>query len=212
LWQEIMIDLTATSARYGKSITGLTIYGAPVSLPNYPYDMPSEAAQLQTDLRANGYPGAIVSSIAAPLSVGVRNCTPGLAKILPVTLSGSSVTAVMDDGVMIPLPGYPYAMPGQRAALQDSLRSAGKSGAVVRLFGDAWTLFLPNRPAVGQVRYFHVTFTPGDPYPYWDTFGVYQGELADNISTGSSGNVRTPAGDPLAEAPKAFARVGFILP
>jgi hypothetical protein len=209
-WKSMLIDLTAVSNRYGKAITGLTIYRTPVSLPNYPYDMPGEAAQLQTDLRAAGYAGATVSSVSAPLTVQVRNHTSNGAAVLAVTQSGTNVTAVADNGVTIALPGYPYSMPGQRATLQTALRNAGKSGAVVMLFGDEWTIFLPNRTATGNVRDFAVTFTPGDPFPTWDMFGNYQGEALANVVNGASLNVRTPTGAPLLEAMKAFARIGFI--
>lgn len=209
-WKTVMIDLTATSDRYGKSITGLTIYQTPVSLPSYPYDMPSEAAQMQTDLRAAGYTGAVVSSVSAPLTVGIKNHQVAGATLLAVTMSGTSVTDIKDSGVTVSLPGYPYSMPSQRATLQTDLRNAGKSGAVVRLFGDTWTLFLPDRPATGNVRDFTVTFTPADPFPGYDFYGNYTGEQPDNTVTGTSGNVRTPAGLPLSEAVKAFARMGFI--
>lgn len=130
-------------------------------------------------------------------------------------MSGTNVTDVKDSGVTVSLPGYPYSMPSQRATLQTDLRNAGKSGAVVRLFGDTWTLFLPDRSATRNVRDYAVTFTPGDPFPTWDMFGNYQGEITDTIVTdtivtGTSGNVRTPGGSPLSEAVRAFARIGLI--
>lgn len=42
--------------------TGITIAGAAVALPNFPYTMPGDASQMQTDLRAAGYAGATVVS------------------------------------------------------------------------------------------------------------------------------------------------------
>ena len=210
-WKSIMIDLTSISDRFGKAITGLTIYGTAVSLPNYPYEMPAQAALLQTDLRAAGYAGAVVSSVAAPLRVQARNHTSKGASVLAVTQSGANVTAVASNGVTIPLPGYPYALPGQLASLQTDLRNAGKSGAVVMLFGDEWTIFLPNRSATGTLRDFTVTFTPADPFPYWDMHENFQGDMPGNALAGTSGNVRTPTGVPLLEAMKAFARIGFSI-
>lgn len=209
-WMEVMIDLTAVSTRYGKSITGLTIYRTAVSLPNYPYDMPGEASQLQTDLRAAGYTNATVSSVSAALTAGIKNHTAGGAYTLTVTQSGTDVTDVAYQGVTIPLSGYPYSMPSQRATLQTDLRNAGQSGAVVTLYGDEWTIFLPDRSATGNVRDFAITFTPGDPFPFWNFYGEYQGENPDNVVQGTPGNVRTPTGAPLAEALKGFARIGFI--
>jgi hypothetical protein len=43
-------------------LTGITVAGSLLSLPHYPYTMPTAAAQLQTDLRAAGYPAAVVSA------------------------------------------------------------------------------------------------------------------------------------------------------
>jgi|GEM_PF-4636977 len=208
-WKAVMIDLTLNSNRYGKGITGLEIYQTPVSLPNFPYDMPSEAAQLQADLRAAGYTGAVISSVAAPLSVGITNHLPSGPRTLQHTMSGASVTDIRYKGVTVPLPGYPYAMPSQRAILQTHLRSAGKSGAVVRLYGDVWTLFLPNRLASGTVRDISVVFSPGDPYPNFNLYEEYVGEAPANREIGSSDNVRTPSGAPLRETLKGFARIGF---
>lgn len=209
-WNSVMIDLTVDCDRYGKSLTGLSIYGSPVSLPHFPYAMPSQAATLQADLRAAGYTGAVVSNVSKSLTVGIKNHQPTGATKLDVTMSGTNVTAVKDAGVTISLPGYPYSMPSQRATLQTHLRSAGKSGAVVTLYADEWTIFLPNRLATGNSRDFFITFTPGDPYPVWDMFGNYQGENDASVAAGTSGNVRTPGGSALQEAMKAFARLGFI--
>lgn len=208
-WKSVMIDLTLDANRYGKGITGLEIYQTPVSLPNYPYDMPSEAAQLQADLRAAGYTGAVISSVAAPLSAGITNHLPSGRQTLQHTMSGTSITDIRDRGVTVPLPGYPYAMPSQRATLQTHLRSAGKSGAVVRLYGDVWTLFLPDRLASGTVRDISVVFSPGDPYPNFNIYEEYLGEAPAKTEAGSWNNVRTPSGAPLREALKAFARIGF---
>ena len=42
--------------------TGIEFQGVTLSLPNYPYQMPGDAAMLQADLVAAGYPGATVIS------------------------------------------------------------------------------------------------------------------------------------------------------
>lgn len=210
-WNDVMIDLTLTSDRYGKAITAISVLGSAVSLPNFPYDMPAEAAQLQTDLRAAGFTGALVSSVSGSLVAKVKNHLPDGTRTLAVTMSGTNVTAVAEiGGSTISLPSYPYSMPSQRATLQTDLRAAGKTGAVVKLHADAWTMELPDRIAVGNNRPFRLTFTPTDPYPGYDMFMNYIGEIPDNEVVGVSGNVRTPTGDPLSEAVKAFARVGFI--
>lgn len=42
--------------------TSIVIAGAVQALPNYPYTMPTDAAKLQTDLRAAGWPGTVVEA------------------------------------------------------------------------------------------------------------------------------------------------------
>lgn len=208
VWNDIMIDLTIGSDRYGKSITDLTLFQTAISLPNYPYAMPSEAAALQADLRAAGYTGATVTSSSASLVARVKNHISTGTTGLVVTMSGADVTAVNFYGdPAISLPGYPYTMPADRAALQTDLRANGVTGAVVMLYQDPWQIFLPNRIAVGRVRDISLTIDPGDPFPSYDFFGNYQGEAPANSVTGTSGNVRTPAGAPLLEAPRCFFRV-----
>jgi hypothetical protein len=213
-WKSIITDLTATTNRYGKSITDIKIGNVTVSLPNYPYAMPGSAATLQTDLRAAGYTGAVVSNVSAALSIDATNYvySSGSYQVLPlpVTLSGSNVTLVKTNtGTNISLPGYPYSMPSQLATLQADLRAAGQSGATVRLYGDAWTVFLPDRPAASPTnRQYQIVFTPDDPHPEWDFFGTYLGNVSDNTITGTSGNIRPGVGSStLTEASKQFARL-----
>lgn len=43
-----------------QDVEWLQVSGSNISLPNFPYAMPGDAATLQTDLRANGFPGAEV--------------------------------------------------------------------------------------------------------------------------------------------------------
>jgi len=213
LWKYVTIDETATTSRYGKSITAIHLLGNLLALPNYPYDMPSEAAQLQTDLIAAGYAGATVTSTAANISVKVTNHywdgSSYQRDDLPVTLSGSDVTMVNDiNGANITLPGYPYAMPAQRATLQSDLVAAGHSGAVVMLYDDPWTVFVPNLVTILDDRRFEITITPDDPFPRWNMFGTYEGLISDNIIKGTFSNVRATTGlAPLQEAGKQFARL-----
>lgn len=211
--QAVMVDLVATSDRYGKSITAIEVMGTAVDLPNFPYAMPAEAASLQADLRAEGYTGATVTSTAGSLVAVARNHTPTGTISMVLTQNGSAavtgVTAYVPGtgNVTVSLAGYPYAMPSQRAALQADLRTAGYGGTVIMLYGDAWVITLPDRTASGTERSFLVTLDPGDPFPFWDSFGVYQGENPATGVTGTSGNVRTPAGAPLEEAGRQFARL-----
>jgi hypothetical protein len=213
-WNSVMCDLTMTSDRAGKSITQLRVKNTAVSLPGYPYAMPSAAATLQTHLRAAGYTGATVTSTSVPLYVTIKNHTPGRAELLQSTVSGGGVTQVRAyiSGTWTPisLPSYPYALPSAKATLQTHLRAAGYTGAVVKLHGDEWTIHLPDVAAGATNRSINADITPADPFPAWDAFLVYQGEAPDNIVVGTSGNVRTPAGAPLLEYPRQFARLRVI--
>lgn len=208
-WFNVIVDLQLTSNRYGKSITQISVGQIPLALAGYPYAMPADAARLQADLRTLGYAGATVTGTAAPISVGIKNHTQAGTETLQVTMSGSSVTAVRTNfGTLISL-DYPYSMPAQRATLQADLRAAGRSGAVVMLYGDVWTITLPDRPAAAPLqRQSEVTFTPGDPYPAWDMFGTYLGEQPVNGFGGTSSNVRPGVGQTqLPEANRQFARL-----
>jgi len=208
VWKYVTIDLTLTTDRAAKSITDLVLFGATISLPNYPYAMPADAAQLQTDLRAAGYTGATVSSVAAPLSVVVTNHLETDNVNFPVTLSGSDVTDVKNaSGTTISLPDYPYAMPGQITDLQADLIAAGYPYISARAYDDAWTIFIPDRSTTFSTRDITATITPADPYTYLGIGGT--GTDAGNLIRGTFGNLRATTGlDPLEEAPKQFARVG----
>ena len=210
-WETVMVDLTASSNRYGKSVTAVTVLGAAVSLPNFPYAMPSQASLLQADLRSAGYTGATVTSVSAGLTVAARNHTVGVVLGINLTVTGTTVTGAVryvpgTGYVTLSLPAT-YSMPSQQAALQAALRTAGATGAVVMLYGAEWTITLPDVAASGGIRQFTVHISPGDPYPYWDTFDVYQGLNTATTIIGESGNVRTPGGAPLEEQPRQFARL-----
>ena len=208
-WVETLIDFRASSTRYGKEITAMGILGIDVYLPNFPYSMPADAAQLQTDLRANGYPDSVLTvDTATPISVEGRNYQAGSAPVLYFTMSGSNVTEVRPiapSNPVISLPSYPYSMPSQRATLQSHLRTAGYSGAVVRLHAGEWEIFIPNL-AAPPTRNGTIIISPGDPYPTWDFFGTYQGEAAANTISFAPENTRNPEGEPLEESHRQFAR------
>ena len=208
-YSETMVDLTISSDRYGKSLESLTVMSADVSL-SYPYALPSDASRLQADLRSAGFTGATVTSVSSALVAQIKNHTVGGISNVAVTMSGSNVVDVSWRGTTVPV-SYPYAMPSQQAALQAALRAQGIDGAVVTLHAATWTITLPNRLAAGLVRDIVVIISPGDPFPYWDMYGVYQGLSPATWISGSSGNVRTPAGAALVEADKQFARLEITL-
>jgi len=207
LWKFVTIDLTLVANRHSKSITSLRLFGANVSLPNYPYVMPAAAATLQADLIAAGYAGALVSSVSKPMTVTVTNFVNDGTANMPVTLSGSDVTMVKTTtGANISRPGYPYAMPSQVTNLQAALVAAGYPYASARVYGDEWTIFIPDRSTTLNERRIQVIISPADPYTYQGMFGT--GTDPGNIVSGTSGNVRATTGlAPLSEADKQFARL-----
>jgi hypothetical protein len=168
--------------------------------------MPADASRLQADLRTAGFTGATVTSSSAPISVFARNFQFSGGHLLHATMSGSDVTAMDEFGSSITLPGFPYAMPADRADLQADLRSAGYSGAVVALFDDPWTITLPDVLTTGLIRDFSLIITPGDPFPVWSFDGTPQ---ADNPWTSVDGhfeNTRASDGGPIREErQRAFA-------
>lgn len=214
IWQNVMIDLTATTDRHAKTITGIELFKSLLPL-NYPYS-PAEIADgtLQADLRnpsLGNIPGAVVSVVTGTLrATGQWHVAGTGRRVLYVTMVGSNVTDVRMDGATLPI-AYPYAMPSQHAALQTALTAACGGGtnnlAVIMLHSDTWTITLPDLPATGTNRSLIINIDPGDPFPTWDMFGNYQGLSAAAAIAGSSGNVRTPAGAPLQERNRQFARL-----
>lgn len=133
---------------------------------------------------------------------------------LQVTHSGESVTQVTSpEGTVISLPNLPYALPTDAALLQADLIAAGYSGTVVRLFAGQWRIHIPdvtNSSGGSSFRNLIATFTPGDPAPYWDADGVYQGLLPDNTETQPYTNLRTITGQPVNDAAKRqFCRLNL---
>jgi hypothetical protein len=97
-WVATMDDLRLSSNRQGKSITAVSLMETPLSLANFPYEMPADAAQLQTDLRAIGLDDSTVSVTTAALTVVVRNHVSGGTTVMVVTMSGADVTGVAFTG------------------------------------------------------------------------------------------------------------------
>jgi hypothetical protein len=212
-WNSVMIDLTASTDRYAKSITAIQMFRTVLPL-NYPYT-PTEIADgtLQADLRnpaLGNIPGATVSVTSGPLIATAKWHTQASADTLYVTMSGSNVVDVSYQGSTVAI-AYPYAMPAQHAALASALTAALAGGpndkAVVMLHGDTWTILLPDRTTTGLIRDLTLTISPDDPYPGWDPMsGSYMGMMSASGVSGTAGNVRTPAGAPLEERKRQFGR------
>ena len=198
-YKETVCDFSVTFNRYGKSITGLNLLGVDITLPHASYDK-TQTALLAADLVALGYSGATVAVTSGQVVASIENYVWENSKVLRVTQSGNNVTNVSSiAGVTIPLPYYPYTLPAQAGNLRDDLVSAGYSGAVVKLLGDVWVINIPNINCVDNQRFLTATFDPGDSYPYWDEFGVFQGYNPDSTADGTFSNVRNISGNPMTE-------------
>jgi hypothetical protein len=209
-WYEVLVDLVIESRRYGKSITEMTVKHDPISLPNFPYLMPDDASVLQTDLRATGYPDATVTTETFPYSCEVFNHTDGGRFPLTATVVSGEVTAMNFRGTAITLPGFPYSLATEAGTLQADLRDEGFSGAVVNVFRDSWTVTLPDEVCTDNNRIAAFKIDPGDPFPFWNFLGEYQGEQSADTVVGGFTNLRALGGGPLVEAKSAFGRLGFI--
>ena len=219
--KNVLVDYDLKSTRGNKSITALTLHGASISLPNFPYVVTTSMAQLQTDLRAAGYTNAIATYSAAAYTAEIRRhylytddqgITGAMIASYAVTHSGDTVTEVriVETDTVVSLPGYPYSLPSQAAQLQADLVAAGQSGAVVRLFSGEWRIYLPDRTtAVAQsLRSFKATFTINDQYPRWSDTNAYQGLINDNTAEVGYTNLREASGGTIADgAGKQFARL-----
>ena len=208
-YQDVMVDIHIRSDRYGKTIEALDLLTVPISLPNYPYSIPDDLAQLQTDLRAAGLDGATVTHTTAVPYARIRHHHPEGAYTLQYVKSGSDITSVSDHGTPISLPNYPYSIPDDAAQLQTDLQANYSANARVTLYAGEWHIMIPDIVATGQQRSSLATISPADPYPVYNMFEEYQGDAPGNTVQGTSDNVRAPTGAPLRETTKQFARLGF---
>jgi hypothetical protein len=211
-----IIDYDLRSTRGQKTITAINLHNANITLPNFPYAVETDMTTLQNDLRAAGYTDAICSYSGALYTVdAIRHWNDGsfmkgnIKDKFLVEHTGESVTAVrLPNNSLVSLPGYPYVLPVDAAALQSDLIAAGHSGSVVRLFAGEWRIYLPNRLDSSNMRLLRATFTPNDPFPDWDASNNYRGLINDNFAEQSGHNLRDSLGDAIIDASdRQFARL-----
>lgn len=209
-WYNAIVDLRMTSRRHGKSITGIDVGGSTLSLPNYPYLMPDDAAQLQADLIADGLTGAVVSTTIGDWEVDGADFAVSRVPFAFV-MDGADVTDVRKPAgfstVSISLPNYPYTMPTDEALLESDLQAAGYSYASVQVLKDEWDIYLPDYESLAFERDFRADITPGDPRAVWDFFGNFAGYNSAALAEGEFENLRSSEGKSALENPKAFARL-----
>jgi hypothetical protein len=214
---DAVVDLRIGSNRAFKAITDLSLLGTTISLPNYPYAMPDDAATLQADLRTAGFTGALVYSETGTLSAEILNSdstNSGNFCGFRATWSGTSITAInrltVGTDPSVSLPNFPYAMPADEALLEADLVYEGYTYATAMLLGDTWGIFLPDIETTGIVRDFVATYDTGDPMAVWNAFGENTGAAARDTAVGAAENLR--AGEASApEAPKGFGRLKLSL-
>lgn len=118
-------------------ITGITLGDVSLTgLPNYPYQLPDDAAQLETDLVAEGYTGATVTDLAS-------NAWWVLTTHHGIRQNGTTVSSITIMGEVQDLPNYPYSIPADNAQLITDLTGLGWADvAVVQQYG--WEIEVPD--------------------------------------------------------------------
>jgi hypothetical protein len=211
IYKGALVDFRMVTSRHGKSVTNLKLNGVPLSLPGYPYALPSQAATLQSHLIAAGYPGSTVTTSAGTWSAVIRDYTAS-ETFFEATWSGDQITEVRNQntsGTLVALPGYPYTMPAQEAALESDLIAAGFAYTQVTLFRDSWTIFLPNVTTLGVTRTFTATISPTDPFQMWTPQDATNGINLQALLESTVENVRV-GGAVKQESDKGFLRLGAV--
>ncbi|MEI7912281.1 MAG: hypothetical protein WCK77_21830 [Verrucomicrobiota bacterium] len=121
------VSATSYGDYHNNPLTALTIKGVVQSLPHFPYTMPGDAAQMQTDIRAAGWTGAtVVSSSGSDWEITLPSITFG--------------SYLLDSQVFFPV-WYHYDIFGNLIASSVSdfagsfVNSAGVRTAIIRQFG-----------------------------------------------------------------------------
>lgn len=117
-------------------IISITLADVELTLPNYPYDMPGDAATLQADLIAEGFAGATVTDLSA--GAYWVTVTDYAAQLL-----ASPVDRVVIDNAPQDLPNFPYTIPGDEALLISDLEDLGWTDVAV-VFQGGYEIEVPN--------------------------------------------------------------------
>ena len=117
-------------------ITSITLGDVELDLPNYPYDMPADAATLEADLIAEGFTGATVTDLE---SGAYWVLTTDYAAQLP----DSPVGRIVINNEVQDLPHYPYAIPGDDALLIADLEDLGWTDVAV-VFQGGYQIQVPD--------------------------------------------------------------------
>jgi len=141
-------------------LTGITLGDVALSLPNFPYDMPADAAVLEADLVAAGYAGATVTDLMSG-SYWVTTT------YFQSTLMASPVNRVIIRNVPQSLPRFPYTIPGDEALLIADLEDLGWADVAV-VYQGGYKIEVPDVESSTAYNVQHQIF-----YPTWETLDIH---------------------------------------
>jgi hypothetical protein len=129
-------------------ITSITLADVELTgLPNYPYQLPDDAAQLETDLVDEGFTGATVTALGTS-AWWVLTTYHGI-RLYSTTVSALTIMEEVQD-----LPNYPYSIPADNAQLIADLEDLGWDDvAVVQQSG--WEIEVPDVPSATGYSVLH---------------------------------------------------------
>jgi hypothetical protein len=177
-------------------LTSITIADVELTLPNYPYDMPADAATLQADLIAEGFTGATVTD----LSAGAYWVT---VTDYAAPLPASPVNRILIDNTEQDLPNFPYAIPGDEAQLIADLEDLGWTDVAI-VFQGGYEIEIPNVESSTDYNVAHrVEWTP---YLVENSFG----DLVNSVGQASFSGIYVNEDGIRTNVLKQFGRVRAV--
>jgi hypothetical protein len=174
-------------------LTGVTIGDVPLSLPNFPYDMPADAAVLEADLVAAGFTGATVTDLMS----GRYWVT---TTYFQAGLMASPVDRVVIRSAALALPNFPYTIPGDEALLIADLEDLGWADVAV-VYQGGYRIEIPDVASSAGYNVVHQVL-----YPTWLTLDDHD-QIAVN-GGGASFHGNYVNGDDIRTlVPSQFGRV-----
>ncbi len=133
-------------------LTEVIVGGVSLALPNYPYDLPADAATLEADLVAAGFPGSTVEALSSGAYWALVTNYAG-------QLPASPVSQLVIDNATQPLPNYPYTIPGDEALLVSDLEDLGWTD-VSLVYQGGYRIEIPDVESTGYNSANRVEWTP----------------------------------------------------
>lgn len=133
-------------------LTEVIVAGVSLTLPNYPYDLPADAATLQADLVAAGFTGATVEDLSSGAYWALVTNYAG-------QLPASPVSQLVIDNAIQGLPNYPYTIPGDEALLIADLEDLGWTDVSI-VYQGGYRIEIPDVESTGYSVINRVEWTP----------------------------------------------------